>query len=377
MPISPERPPPFDEVLTLSEAALLALPYMPVNGRAHKPVRRGLRVLGLSLAVVLVGGIAAAVAFDQLSINQFLPGTHIGGVKVGSRSVDDAAALLERVVVTPLRTQAITLNAPRINQTAPAWRLGVRVEVAAALRSALAQQQSGPLIARMWRRFAGDAKNFPLPTVVDQARLRAYLGAAAQRIDRPPRDATVEIHGETLKVIPHQIGRRLDVPAAQNHLVTRLGMGDRLIKLPVEVTEPQLRTEQFAKVVLVRTGSKHLDLYVEGKVFKSYPVATGSPGYATPHGQFTIVAKRRNPGWGNPGAPWSMNMPAYIPPGPGNPLGTRALNLSISGIRIHGTPNSGSIGRAASHGCIRMFMNDAEELFDLVDVGTPVVVVGA
>jgi lipoprotein-anchoring transpeptidase ErfK/SrfK len=69
-------------------------------------------------------------------------------------------------------------------------------------------------------------------------------------------------------------------------------------------------------------------------------------------------------------------MPAYIGPGPNNPLGTRAMNLSIGGIRIHGTPDSGSIGGPASHGCIRMYMHDAEELFDIIDVGTPVLIVG-
>jgi lipoprotein-anchoring transpeptidase ErfK/SrfK len=71
-----------------------------------------------------------------------------------------------------------------------------------------------------------------------------------------------------------------------------------------------------------------------------------------------------------------MDMPAFIGPGPGNPLGTRAMNLSASGIRIHGTPDAGSIGGPASHGCIRMLIHDAEELFDAVDVGTPVMIVG-
>jgi lipoprotein-anchoring transpeptidase ErfK/SrfK len=53
------------------------------------------------------------------------------------------------------------------------------------------------------------------------------------------------------------------------------------------------------------------------------------------------------------------------------------MNLSASGIRIHGTPDAGSIGGPASHGCIRMYMRDAEELFETIDVGTPVVIVGA
>lgn len=68
-------------------------------------------------------------------------------------------------------------------------------------------------------------------------------------------------------------------------------------------------------------------------------------------------------------------MPRFIPPGPNNPLGTRALNLNVSGIRIHGTPNVASIGTAASHGCVRMVRRDIEELYELVDVGTRVLIV--
>ena len=108
---------------------------------------------------------------------------------------------------------------------------------------------------------------------------------------------------------------------------------------------------------------------------KQYRVATGTGGYPTPHGQFHITAKRLNPTWYNPNSDWSRGMPAFIGPGPSNPLGTRAMNLNASGIRIHGTPDSGSIGTNASHGCIRMQMHEAEDLFERVEVGTPVLVI--
>jgi len=88
------------------------------------------------------------------------------------------------------------------------------------------------------------------------------------------------------------------------------------------------------------------------------------------------VQKRYRPTWSNP-APngWGKGMPASIPPGPSNPLGTRALNLNASGIRIHGTNKDGSIGRAASHGCMRMHRWDIEDLYERVEVGTPVLIV--
>jgi L,D-transpeptidase ErfK/SrfK len=72
---------------------------------------------------------------------------------------------------------------------------------------------------------------------------------------------------------------------------------------------------------------------------------------------------------------WGAGAPAEIPPGPGNPLGTRALYLDAPGIRIHGTYDADSIGTYASHGCIRMRIADAEELYPLVPVGTPALVI--
>jgi len=104
---------------------------------------------------------------------------------------------------------------------------------------------------------------------------------------------------------------------------------------------------------------------------KSYPCAVGRPEYPTPKGHWKVVGKRKNPAWYNPGSAWAASMPKVIPPGPSNPLGTRAIELNASAIRIHGTSNPGSVGHAASHGCIRMYRNDIEELFDEVSIGVP------
>jgi len=88
-----------------------------------------------------------------------------------------------------------------------------------------------------------------------------------------------------------------------------------------------------------------------------------------------IINKRVNPTWYNPAKDtWGKNEPDFIPPGPNNPLGTRALDLDAPGIRIHGTYADSSIGTYASHGCIRMYIPDSEDLFDRVVVGTLVII---
>jgi L,D-transpeptidase ErfK/SrfK len=110
-------------------------------------------------------------------------------------------------------------------------------------------------------------------------------------------------------------------------------------------------------------------------VERTYGVATAKGGFVTPQGSWTVINKVMNPTWINP-APdtWGKDDPPMIPPGPGNPLGTRALYLNAPGIRIHGTYASSSIGSYASHGCIRMRIPDSEALYPLVPVGTPVLV---
>ncbi len=127
--------------------------------------------------------------------------------------------------------------------------------------------------------------------------------------------------------------------------------------------------------ILVRLSERRLYLYKHGKLFRTYPIAVGQPSFPTPQGHWKVVNKRYLPTWTNPHVPWSAGMPEFIGPGPGNPLGTRAIDLSAPGIRFHGTSNTGSVGTAASHGCMRMYMSDVEALFELVAVGTPVNIV--
>jgi hypothetical protein len=101
----------------------------------------------------------------------------------------------------------------------------------------------------------------------------------------------------------------------------------------------------------------------------SFPVAVGQPAYPTPDGHFTIISKVENPTWvPPPDAPWAQGA-VPIPPGPGNPLGTRWMGISAPGVGIHGTDDPASIGYSVSHGCIRMQIPDAERLFSMVSLG--------
>jgi lipoprotein-anchoring transpeptidase ErfK/SrfK len=119
-----------------------------------------------------------------------------------------------------------------------------------------------------------------------------------------------------------------------------------------------------ARLILVSIPDRRLVLLEGGKVVKTYRTATGARATPSPTGSFTIANRVVKPTYYHSGK--------AIPPGDANPLGTRWIGLSVKGYGIHGTNVPASIGRAASHGCIRMRNRDVEELFELVRTGDPV-----
>ncbi len=138
------------------------------------------------------------------------------------------------------------------------------------------------------------------------------------------------------------------------------------------VVGPRMLTALRGHIVVDLSELK-LYLYRDGELAKTYRVATGSPQYPTPTGTYAVTSKVMNPTWYPPNSEWAKDAEP-IPPGVTNPLGTRWIGTSAPAVGIHGTPDSGSIGTYASHGCIRMYIPDVEELFERVAVGMPVLI---
>jgi hypothetical protein len=120
--------------------------------------------------------------------------------------------------------------------------------------------------------------------------------------------------------------------------------------------------------IVVSLEDRKLALLEDGQVKKVYIVAVGKPSTPSPTGTFVIERRVMNPTYSHNGK--------IIPPGPGNPVGTRWMGLSLRGYGIHGTNEPRSIGKPASHGCIRLARPDLEELYAQVSVGDTVVLVG-
>ncbi|MGO8969955.1 MAG: L,D-transpeptidase family protein [Myxococcaceae bacterium] len=106
------------------------------------------------------------------------------------------------------------------------------------------------------------------------------------------------------------------------------------------------------------------------------PIGIGVDGAATPLGKFQVIARERDPVWRVPASirKEEPELPAIVPPGPDNPLGTHALHLSGPFILIHGTNKPWGVGRRVSHGCLRLYPEDIPWLYRVVPVGTEVVI---
>jgi lipoprotein-anchoring transpeptidase ErfK/SrfK len=151
-------------------------------------------------------------------------------------------------------------------------------------------------------------------------------------------------------------------------------MDNRLMKLAavalMAVAEgAALQAQSSRRRIVISIPDRKLALVEDGRVVKIFRTAVGAPKSPSPTGTFTIMNRIPNPTWYTSGK--------IVGPGAENPLGTRWLGLSLKGFGIHGTNVPRSVGRAASHGCIRLRNRDVEALFELISVGDVVEIRGA
>jgi hypothetical protein len=338
-----------------------------VSYRRYRIGRRGRRtvaLLALALATLAAVGAGTQVRGGGMQTRKVFiaQGVSVTGIDLSGLTARRAKARLKKAFDRPLsvrhrgRTWTFT---PRT--------LGANVELNLAVRRALAAPEGGGL--RLPLSFAG-------------RRLRAWARRLARDFDRPATNSRIVLAGLRPRVTRERTGRRLDLVATQMRVAVALRSGERLaVPLAVRRVRPRVKRARVGAAIVIRRDSNRLFLYRGAtrrgmRLVRSLGVATGQPIYPTPLGHFTIATKQRDPWWNPPDSDWAAGA-SPIPPGPGNPLGTRWMGLSEPLIGIHGTPDSASIGYSASHGCIRMRISDAEWLFERVEVGTPVFIVAA
>jgi lipoprotein-anchoring transpeptidase ErfK/SrfK len=309
---------------------------------------------GLSTTVVAAGTTTGTTTTAPQTI---APGVTISGVDVGDMTAEEAFTTVTASFARPL-----LLVVPRHRLAVAPARLGAMAAVRAAVKRALAAPADTALELRV---------------ILNRKRTSSYLALVAKRFDRVPVDAHLLLRGLRPWVTRQQDGRALRRLRAMDAIFTALVTNFRPeLGMQFVALKPAVTRSSIGPVIVIRRGSNRLYLYKGSRFLRVFGVATGQSRYPTPVGRWRIVVKWRNPWWYPPDSSWAKDSKP-IPPGPGNPLGTRWMGLSASGVGIHGTPDDTSIGYSASHGCIRMHIPDAEWLFKHVTIGTTVFIVSA
>jgi lipoprotein-anchoring transpeptidase ErfK/SrfK len=311
-----------------------------------------------ALAAVLVAQPGLAASADDpppttTATEAVVPeGVRVSDIDVGGLTADEAVAAIRTAVESPLAIRvAKTVLMPTPD------KLGATAYVSAAVAKALVAPPNSEV--ELTVRVAG-------------AKVRAYVALLAKRFDRAPVDARLLLRGVRPFVTRQRAGRFLPRNAATAAIVRALVRNERLpLTLPLKALAPAVTRSNIGPVVVIQRESKRLELFTGMRFVKRFSIATGMPEYPTPLGRFQVVTKSTNPWWHPPTSDWAKGQDP-IPPGPGNPLGTRWMGISSPGVGIHGTPDAASLGYSRSHGCIRMAISDAEWLFNRVQVGTTV-----
>jgi lipoprotein-anchoring transpeptidase ErfK/SrfK len=331
-------------------------------------------VVALLLALVGVG-----YAYDSSAKDKIADGVTVGGVDVGGMNEAEAKRTVRRELLGPLR------HSLRVGYDGERWTLDgksleVHADLDAAIERALAESRDGGFPGRLVRYVTGGSleKQIPAEVAYSRSAINRFVREVADAVDREARDASVEPSADSLEVVAAKNGRKL-----RDNLLTRQlraavlnADADHTIAARTHYTKPDVTSREVAAAypsyLTLDRSTFTLRLWKGLKLAKTYTVAVGQEGLETPEGLYEIQEKEENPTWHVPESDWAGSLAGQdIPPGPSNPIKARWMGI-YEGAGIHGTEETYSLGSAASHGCVRMAIPDVEELYDEVEVGTPI-----
>lgn len=336
-------------------------------------------LVGLVLALLL-----GSYFYDQSRDDFISPGVTAGGVDVGGLRASAARVRL-RAQLGDVRSRLIAVRYQGMRFTLPAGQADLTANVDGAVTAAVSASRGGWFVGRTLTGLFDDHVNtqVAMPVTYNHRAVDEFVTHIQQAINRPPRDASVSVDGSGHLVdVPSARGVTVDAPTLRGEIAHALATPavSHEISTPVSEQSPHVTASMLAAkyptyIVVDRPDFK-LFFYQHLKLAHTYPIAVGQAGLETPAGLHHILDKQVNPAWHVPNSSWAGSLAGQvIPPGPGDPLVARWMAIDDQGDGIHGTDEPGSIGSAASHGCIRMLVPDVIALYRLTPVGTPAYVV--
>jgi len=335
----------------------------------------------ISIVVIVVMAITAALgvyAWDSARSDRIAEGVTIAGVDVGGLTADQARAEIESNVIAPLDKPVVVKHGKQ-KFTLNKHESDITTDTDGMVDEALTASREGNLLSRTWRSVTGgevDARIQP-EIKYDKDAVDHFISHIEGKVDQDPVDASVDPSGGVLEPVASRPGVEVDDGKLRRQVEAALhDPTSRTVKAVVETIKPDVTTNQVAEkyptYLVVDRSNFTLTLYKDLKEEKQYTVAIGAQGFDTPTGLYHIQNKQVDPVWSVPDSSWAGSLAGQtIPPGPDNPLKARWMGI-YDGAGIHGTSDTGSLGSAASHGCVRMAVPDVIDLYDRVDVGTPI-----
>ena len=320
-----------------------------------------------------------AYAWDSSKSDEIADGVTIGGVDVSGMTADEATKVVESELVDPLRKK-VTVTYDGVKYQLSPEKLEVDSDVDGMVDKALEESQEGGLPTRVWRYATGgevDVAISPQVTYSNKA-IDEFIAKVAADVNTEPVNATIEPTAVSLDGVAGHDG----VEVSESALRTRIESvvqrtARRKVTVPVDTVEPEVSKEdlaaQYPTYLTVNRSTFELTLWKDLEPAKTYTVAIGAEGFDTPAGVYNIQNKAVDPAWSVPDSDWAGDLAGTVVPGGAadNPLKARWMGI-FDGAGIHGTDDTGSLGSAASHGCVRMSVPDVIDLYDQVPVGTPI-----
>ena len=344
-------------------------------------MRSGTFIAVAVLVVVFLAGGAGVYAYDEGTEDQVAQGVRVDGIHLGGLSRDQAREKLRAELLDPLSEPVVVRSrGERFQLSAKEARIAANID--AMVAEAVARGRDGNVVTRAFRNLTGgeiQADIDPEITYSSEA-VGRLVSRVKRRTERDARDAKVDFSATGLKKVDGRDGLKIDKKSLRRKVETALlqsSEDERVVTAKVERIKPKVTTAQledkYGTVVTVDRSSFTLRLFKDLKLRKSYRIAVGKVGLDTPAGLYNIQNKAVNPAWNVPNSDWAGDLAGQVIPGgtPQNPLKARWLGI-YNGVGIHGTSERGSIGSNASHGCIRMLVEDVTDLYDDVPVGAPV-----
>jgi hypothetical protein len=345
---------------------------------------RSRQLIGVAAALAIMCVLAGAVyAYDHGRRDRIAKGISVGGVDIGGMTRATAERKLEARLLGALHEPIV------IHHGRKTWKLGPReartsADIGAMIDAAVARSRDGNILSRTFRGLTGGEVNDDLkPTVTfSKSAVVRLLDKVRHSVDRDAIDAKLSFHPGGFAEVDGRDGLAVDASRLHREIDAAIisPTAKRTFVAHTHHTVPKVTTADLKKtydtLLIVDRSHFQLKLFKQLKPVKTYDIAVGMAGLETPAGVYHIQNKAVNPAWTMPNSSWvaPADRGKVIPGGtPENPLKSRWLGI-FDGAGIHGIDPSeyGTIGHAASHGCVRMRIPDVEDLYPRVPVGSPI-----